>query len=799
MEIKTYLKSLRSEVAHTQGKHFLYNHTKRIDGFVMQAYKEVLQEAFGQYMPMQNSIPIAVIAMGSYGREQLCVYSDIDIMIAYEEVAGYACESIVKALVVKLFDTGLKIGHRVHEISQLRQAARSDVTIKTAMLESRFIGGSNFVWTGVQNRLLQIRKEDQKTYIGAKIQEYRSRHKKYPLTVEPDIKNAPGGFRDANTVFWIAKALLGVDRIKDVGFDDKEYREFRKALEYLFRIRTALHIANGRKNDTLRFEDLGTVATLLQDDDSYKNKFKLVSKTLACLDIIHRQSLIWIDQLSSWLFFDATTIQRIHAQDRYIFTCGQYLLASKSKQGTLGVYVRALLQHPGAKLSPSFIGAAAKAGRDNKPLPKKDIFYSQNSCAILQGLHRCGQLAAVIQVMKKIMFMPQFDGYHHYAVDEHSLLTLQYLEQNDDAFLLSLQKNVSVDEWAMLKLTALLHDCGKGRKSDHSQVGARVYKTFSQKIGMPLTHKGVQLIKIHTFMSLTAQQEDIYDDTAVLKFLTYVGDKKTLDMLYLLTVADMKAVGPKTYNHFTKKLLRQLYERCLDLLDQDRALGEVAKRVKVEKKLLNFARFQSCPKLLQKKIFSISSNLFFQKLPLEKICTVSMQAENVQEYRFWIHNEQNLSIEVIRAKQFNIAYLLGRLKRLNVVDMDIYKLFDDKKYFKIDFFEKVEPFELAEVEKIIQDSFDMDKKPSLKPVTIYPKEVHIDCGHSNTVALMRLNCANQTGLLSHVASVFELFGIDIVSAKANTHKNRAKDLFLIQKSDKICNNIKKVIGSLCVE
>ncbi len=797
-EIKQYLNSVEHTFQQTQGKDFLFKHTRRIDKFIAQAYKEVLDEMFSEYLPMRNSIPIALVAMGSYGREQLCVYSDIDIMLVYDEVEVYNCEAILQKVVLKLFDTGLKIGHRVHRIDELLEVSKTDITIKTALLESRFIIGSSFVWTKTQNQLQLIRKDDPKKFIEEKIAEYEKRHEKHPVTVEPNLKDSQGGFRDANLVYWIGNILFGVSKIKEIGFDEADYREFRKALEYLFRVRAALHITIKRKNDILRFQDLSDVARLLKDSDSYKDKFKIVSKTLHSLNVIKRLSRIWVYELTKQFFVDPANIARIEKLSEGVYRLGDCLLAGR-KQQDLAHYLKVLVQQKDYRISPRFVKRVGNAKKNRLGRYRKDIFYAKSSYAILQALIDCGQLSNVIEPMRKIMYVPQFDGYHQYSVRKHSLLTLYHLEHLEDPFLLELYDKLDADEKAMLKLVALLHDSGKGRKSDHSEIGARIFRQFATKLGMEHIEIGVRLIKVHTFMSVVAQREDIHDDTIVLKFLSEVGGRKHLDMLFLLTVADMSAVGENIYNHYIRKLLMELYERSLDLLSEEKVLDEVAKRLKVEKRLQRFEPFKQMKRALQKNILSISSNLMFQKLTLEEICSVGEIAAKTQNYWYEVDNSDHLCIKIIRAKQLNIAYLLAKLKRLNVVTMDIYKLFDNKKYFKIEFLEKVEEFELQEVNALIEQSFDMEREIQLKTPEIFRKEVFIDCEHSKTIALMKLNCKNQIGLLAHVANIFEQYGIDIISSKVNTHKNRARDLFLIEKTDKICNNIEKVLGSLCVE
>jgi [protein-PII] uridylyltransferase len=194
---------------------------------------------------MQNALPLSLLALGSYGREQLCLYSDIDLMIVYKDIKGYNTKEIIESLLSMVWDSGLKLGHRVHEVSDLLVASRDDHTIKTAMIESRFIFGSKFIWIETQNQLSLIRKEQQKEFIQTKLDEYQTRHKKYPIQMRANIKEGAGGMRDLNTVYWIASVLFQVSRVRDLvpeHISEKQYAKMMSQMEYIFKLRDALHI-----------------------------------------------------------------------------------------------------------------------------------------------------------------------------------------------------------------------------------------------------------------------------------------------------------------------------------------------------------------------------------------------------------------------------------------------------------------------------------------------------------------------------------------------------------------------------
>jgi [protein-PII] uridylyltransferase len=194
--INEYKSSLHELFEKNQGKDFLVKHTKQLDSIISLMYKTILRRVFGNYIPMRNSIPIAVVGLGSYGREQLCVHSDIDLLIVYEKVEGFNAELIIEKLFYLALDSGLKLGHRVHEVKDLFKASNEDLTIRTSFMEARLIIGSNFTWGAIQKQLNKIQYDQPKEYLLAKIEEAHKRRKKYPISMQPNIKEGPGGLRD---------------------------------------------------------------------------------------------------------------------------------------------------------------------------------------------------------------------------------------------------------------------------------------------------------------------------------------------------------------------------------------------------------------------------------------------------------------------------------------------------------------------------------------------------------------------------------------------------------------------------
>ena len=793
-EIKRYFDTLEETFATSSGKDFLVKHTKKIDTILKLVYQVAHRDMFGNYAPLKNSVPLALVALGSYGREQLCVYSDIDLMIVYKDIPGYNTKEMIEKILYILWDTGLKLGHRVHTVEELYDVSKTDITIKTALIESRFIDGSHFLWTETQNALYRIRRDAPKTFIQLKLEEQAKKHKKFPLTMEPNLKEGSGGFRDANLVFWIGKVLYNVDTIKDLPaeiVEEKEYRPFRIALEFLFRVRSALHLASHKKEDRLRLDLIPSLAGLLGYEESKNGHIKFAMKVTESLKAIRLYTTIWLEKLTR-------AYVEIPSEKRFIYPKGKEfngMLKHLCKEAKTPY-----------RAHPAFLQALLNAKRPERPDSRlyetiKSIFYQPHAYSILSTLSYVKLLRYTIPPIKKVVDMPQFDGYHQYAVDIHSLRCIYHLEHIEETLVKELYEALNRDEKALMKLVVFLHDAGKGRKRDHHLVGASLFRIFAQKLQFDpyLIETGERLIQYHTLMSNIAQREDIYNEKVIFGFASHFPTRKLLDMIYILTYADMNGVGGDIYNSFSAKLIRTLYKQSLEILGETDMLDEAAKRAKKEKALKRHSDFTTLKKSQQNKILQMPSNLLFLRYRPERIIEIAKKAFETENFNYQISNEGHLTIEIIRAGSFNLSYLLGKLSNLEVVNMDISKLFNELKYFKIDFATQVDKDEIYLIEQIIVDAFDPGKK-SIKTIPHIEKgDIDIDCEHSKTYAIMHLKSRNQKGLLAYVINLFDDLGIDIVTAKVHTIKNRVRDLFLIEKNGNFCHNTELIIEKLTIE
>jgi len=255
-------------------------------------------------------------------------------------------------------------------------------------------------------------------------------------------------------------------------------------------------------------------------------------------------------------------------------------------------------------------------------------------------------------------------------------------------------------------------------------------------------------------------------------------------------------VGRDVYTPYNAKLLKDLYYASLEALEHKAIIDEVAKRLKKEQALKKSKAFGELPRLLQRKILSIESNLFFIKHTIAEIIAISKKAYEVDRYIYEIKNEPYLTIEIIRSIPLNLGFLLGKLSFLDIASMEVFKLFDGKKYFRIEFRERIEESNIDFIKEVIEESFNMEAKINLKKPIIEKENIKVDCEHSKTYAQIEITAKDQKGLLAYIAKVFDDFGIDIATAKVHTIRYRAHDLFLIEKEAGVCEKIDQIIEQL---
>ncbi|WP_222875767.1 [protein-PII] uridylyltransferase [Terrihabitans soli] len=566
---------------------------------------------------------LAVIAVGGYGRGTLAPGSDIDLLFLFPKAQTGWGTAVVEAMLYVLWDLGLKVGHAVRGLDECIKLARSDMTIRTSILEARTICGDLLLAEQLSTRFQrEIVPGTALEFVTAKLAERDERYKQTESSryvVEPNLKEGKGGLRDLNTLFWIAKYVYRVRTVEQLVaaglFTEQEFALFRKAEDFLWAVRCHLHFLTGRPEDRLTFEYQPDIAQRLGYQqrhqpavERFMKHYFLVAKDVgdltaivcAALEDRHAKRPPKLNRL-----FGRWRRVRSHVLPGTDFTIENERLTvtgpdvfQRDPVNLIRFFQIAdredVAMHPDAmhliRRSLKLIDADLRENPDANRL-FLDTLTSHNAPeTILRRMNEAGVLARFIPDFGKIVAMMQFNMYHHYTVDEHLIRAIGILSEMDAGTLkeehpLCNEILPTITNRTALYVAVLLHDVAKGRPEDHSIAGAKVMMKLGPRLGLSDddTETAAWLIEQHLLMSDIAQRRDISDPRTIQDFADKVQSLERLKMLLVLTVADIKAVGPGVWNGWKGQLLRTLYWETEIILAGGHSAANRSERVKAAK------------------------------------------------------------------------------------------------------------------------------------------------------------------------------------------------------------------------
>ena len=533
---------------------------------------------------------LSLCAVGGYGRRELFPHSDIDIVILLDSCDTAPYEAGLSDLFTFLWDIGLKPGHSVRTIDECVIAAQDDQTIMTSLTEISLIAGQPALYEALKLRITPDNIWPSDLFFAAKMEEQRLRHTKFHDTaynLEPNIKEGPGGLRDMQSIAWVFKRQYNSSTLKElIKYDflpEAEYTELIAARDVLWRIRYALHLLTNRAEDRLVFDyqrDLARQFGFIseQPNQDVEEFMQFYFKTLLSIERLNEILL----QLFSERFITGNLVsQTISINDDFIAING-YLQATNNQlfeQRPLALLEVFLI----LQLNPNLLGIRATTIRlIRKNLPLIDGSFRNNKSANqlfleifrrthgltheLRRMNRYGVLAAYLPSFANIIARMQYDLFHIYTVDEHTLFLIRNLrrfslEAHSNEFPLcnSVFKLIAKPE--LLYIAGLFHDIAKGQNGDHSKLGENIARDFclQHELSTHETNLIAWLVRTHLLMSVTAQRKDISDPDVIHEFAQKVGSVEYLNHLYLLTVADIRATNPELWNDWKDSLLKELY------------------------------------------------------------------------------------------------------------------------------------------------------------------------------------------------------------------------------------------------
>jgi [protein-PII] uridylyltransferase len=584
---------------HGQGTEAVREHCFLIDQLVRLVYDFALEHEYPAGVPTTGQI-MGVVAVGGYGRGELAPKSDIDLLFLLPYKRTSHAEQVVEYILYMLWDLGLKVGHATRSVDECLRQAKADLTIRTALLEARWLWGDQGLYDELKRRYRsEIVVHTMEEFVESKLAERDERHAKLGearYVLEPNIKEGKGGMRDLHTLYWIAKYLYAITDVQELvalgALSEETVSRFTKAQAFLWTVRCHLHYLTGREEDRLTFDvqqEIGRAMNYTDHGGSmgverFMKHYFLIAKDVGDLTRIFCALLEEQHKRRPKLRFPA--LLRLKKVDGF-----------KLESNRLDVFDEHDFEHDPIKMirlfytslcldldiHPRAMSLVTQNLRriDNKlrldPEANRlfvEMLTSRKDPEVaLRHMNEAGVLGRFVPDFGRVVAQMQYDMYHVYTVDEHTIQAIGILHRLERGELVDETPTASAVVQTVLSrkalyLAAFLHDIAKGRNGDHSVLGAEVALKLGPRLGLTdeETETASWLVRHHLLMTRTAFKRDIDDPQTIVDFVAIVQSPERLKLLLLLTVVDVRAVGPTVWNAWKAGLLRELYHRALEVM-----------------------------------------------------------------------------------------------------------------------------------------------------------------------------------------------------------------------------------------
>ncbi len=781
---------------------------------------------------------IALIAVGGYGRGELNLCSDIDILILLPKSEATPWQSHLEQFLTFMWDIGLEVGHSVRTIDDCQRESAADVSVATTLIESRLLTGPESLFEAMRRALAPERVWPTREFFEAKVAEQTARHHRYHDTaynLEPNVKSSPGGLRDIQTIGWVAKRHFGaesLDQLVDHGFLTKsELRKLKTAQAYLWKIRFALHVLTKRREDRLLFDHQIRLAKMFGYEDA--------TYTLAVEQFMQRyyrtaMDVSLLNEMLLQLFREAILFDsssepapinpRFQIRNDYLELTNDDVF-DRYPSALLEIFV-VLQQHPEIRgVRASTIRQLTRhlwlIDEEFRQHPRNHrLFFEILRAPIgvtheLRRMNLYGVLGRYIPAFGRIVGRMQYDLFHAYTVDAHTLFVLSNLRRlampKYDHELPELSRIMqSLPKQEVAYLAALFHDIAKGRGGDHSELGSVDAEAFCLEQGLSRYDARLVawLVRNHLVLSVTAQKKDISDPKVIHEFAKHVGDQTHLDYLYVLTVADVRGTNPKLWNNWKASLFAEFYQRTKQALrrgletpiDKEQLIAETQSQ---SRELVLRA---GLPDERVDRVWSRFTDAYFLRHTPEEITwhTQMLIDRDVRDPSSLVSVHQRsgrggTGISTYTPQtQHSFARTTALLDQLglNIVDARITPTADG---YSLDVYHVLEDTgaEIADavrIRDIQQQLAHALSRPDDATVTVTrraprqvrmfstPTQIEFSEDPVNQRTIVELIAGDRPGLLSEVAKIFMSEGIDIYTSKIMTVGERAEDVFYVSDS-----------------
>ena len=777
---------------------------------------------------------MALVAVGGYGRGVLLPASDVDLMLLIKPRRKKHLRSGIEAFLAFLWDMGLDVGHSVRTVRDCVQEAKSDITVATNLMESRLIAGNRDLYETMVKMTGPKKIWPSRKFFAAKWEEQTARHHKFhdsENNLEPNVKEGPGGLRDIQMIGWVAKRHFGAERLRDLVkhafLSQTEYDSLDRGHNFLWRVRYALHIVSGRREDRLLFDHQKNVAAkfgFTSEDNSgveqfmrlYYRTVKEVSRLNEMLlqhfqeEIIYARRKETIRPLNKRFQIrnDFIEVKNRQVFRKYPLALLEVFLLLQQNQHIKGVRASTV------RLIRESLGLIDDDFR--KDIKSQSLFLEiirqpRRVGHELRRMHKYGVLGAYMPEFAKIEGLMQFDLFHIYTVDEHILFVIRNmrrfgLDEYREKYPLCRQVLEQIPKQELLYFSGMFHDMAKGRDGDHSTLGSRDALEFCKRHHLSdYDAKLVAwLVEHHLLMSKTAQREDINDPEVINDFAGKVGDSIHLNYLYLLTVADINGTNPRLWNSWKDALIADLYNKTLSALwrglenpiDKEELIADSKTRSMT---ILNEAiKGDADPRAIWSYL---SEDYFLRHTPAEIAWhTQAIMKCNADQLPMILIREQTergaTALFIYMHDHDNIFSRVSRtldLLDLNVVDA---RIMNSNHGYTLDTFSILEKSgttvtgrerKKAIITALKQNLLSLDKpirraqrlrSRRLQHFSI-PTRINFDIDEKNQRNIMEVSAMDRPGFLSSVGTALEFCGTRLQGAKIATYGERVEDIFFI--------------------
>ncbi len=759
---------------------------------------------------------ICLVAVGGYGREELCLYSDIDLLILIPKDSHRKYQDKIAIFLSFLWDIGLEVGSSVRDIDDIKEHI-ADIVIATNMLEARYLLGNKKLFNNIDNALKNNIWNAQSFFV-AKQKELRLRHKYYEKAeygLEPNLKECKGGLRDIQNILWITKYYLNTNsltKLLNTNFlTNDEFNILQKGQKFLWDLRFALHIIKNRRYDRIDFEVQKKLADLL----GYSNGNKLAIEQLMhnfykTIHYIDRISDILLQLLRRDILHNQTLNSRFAITEGYLnanidnlFQKHSYALLEVFLLVSKNNYIKGIDAHLLRDIQTNLylIDDDFRNNKYNAKMFMAILRSKQGVNYALNLMSKYGFLGAYIPTFGKIEGLMQYDLLHKFTVDRHTLFVVRnlrrfFLDEHKKEFLLchNITKDISKPE--LLILAGLFHDIAKGRGGNHSSLGAIDVYNFCQTMGLSDYDKQLVswLVEQHLLMSNTAQKQNISDFEVLRKFSEIVATIERLNYLYLLTVADIRATNKELWNDWRASLLNQLYKNTKEILRKGFANFDTKNELIAKNKnniLNNLANTGIDTKTVLDIWHTLPDDYFIRHSPDEIIRHYKLinSSDDKTIIDFFIDNKNKLDIFIhTDDKKCVFLQMIIGLERLNldIVSAKIVTSNSGKTFnsFTINN-DKVLDLEYINkqlLQQIDNANFDVisisDKQKNHQHFTL-DTTIKTSIHYNKKYTVLEISSINRAGILSVIANTLCKLDILLLDARVATFGERVEDIFFI--------------------